>query len=178
MSSIWWRVFYQGFYMNINGNFAEHTLWFVVFMICSDINMWTCGICTRHLFFFCFVSFWQFHDFCLWKILLCRLLHLLNFDNSEIPRTGWFAKDPNILRHVGHILLQASFVQRSPRQIIIADDCFQHLNGPLDKSSQVVIKSTEKLFGSMFFAVCFFATRFNLTIIGSFWLHLFCGLYK
>ena len=68
-----------------------------------------------------------------------------------MPFAGWFAKDPNILRRVGHILLQAPFVMKhNPRQIIIADDCFQHLNVPLDRSSQVVIKATEKLFGSMF----------------------------
>ncbi|KAF7822244.1 Translocon at the outer membrane of chloroplasts 64 [Senna tora] len=67
--------------------------------------------------------------------------------STSLDTVGWFAKDPNILRRVGNILLQASFVQRNPRQIIIADDCFQHLNVPLDKSSQVVIKSTEKLFG-------------------------------
>jgi hypothetical protein len=71
---------------------------------------------------------------------------------TEMLFSGWFAKDPDILRRVGHILLQAPFVmQRSPRQIIIADDCFQQLNVPLDRSSQVVIKATEKLFGSMFF---------------------------
>ncbi|KAH1052122.1 hypothetical protein GYH30_021799 [Glycine max] len=38
-------------------------------------------------------------------------------------------------------------MQRSPRQIVIADDCFQHINVPLDRSSQVVVKATEKLFG-------------------------------
>jgi hypothetical protein len=63
---------------------------------------------------------------------------------------GWFAKDPNILRRVGHVLLQLPYaVQRSPRQIIIADDCFQLLKIPVDRVAQVVIKSTEKLFGSM-----------------------------
>ncbi|BAT72627.1 hypothetical protein LR48_Vigan05g098500 [Vigna angularis] len=68
--------------------------------------------------------------------------------STSLDTVGWFAKDPSILRRVGHILLQASFVvQRSPRQIIIADDCFQHINVPLDRSSQVVVKATEKLFG-------------------------------
>ncbi|XP_057446926.1 translocon at the outer membrane of chloroplasts 64-like [Lotus japonicus] len=68
--------------------------------------------------------------------------------SKSLETVGWFARDPNILRRVGHILLQAPFVvQRSPRQIIIADDCFQQLNVPLDRSSQVVIQSTEKLFG-------------------------------
>ncbi|KAH9763448.1 Outer envelope protein 64 [Citrus sinensis] len=61
---------------------------------------------------------------------------------------SWFARDPKILRHVGHVLLQLPFAaQRSPRQIIIADDCFELLKIPADRVVQVVIKSTEKLFG-------------------------------
>ncbi|XP_061351071.1 translocon at the outer membrane of chloroplasts 64 [Gastrolobium bilobum] len=68
--------------------------------------------------------------------------------STSLDTVGWFAKDPNILCRVGHILLKAPFVmQRNPRQIIIADDCFQHINVPVDRSSQVVIKATEKLFG-------------------------------
>jgi len=82
----------------------------------------------------------------------------------KFPFLGWFPKDPNILGRVGHILLQAAFVmQRSPRQIVIADDCFQHINVPLDRSSQVVVKATEKLFGSMSFFV-FFPSFFALLI--------------
>lgn len=54
------------------------------------------------------------------------------------------------MRLVGHVLLQLPFgVQRNPRQIIIVDDCFQLLKFPVDRVIQVVIKSTEKLFGSM-----------------------------
>ena len=72
------------------------------------------------------------------------------------------------MRRVGHILLQVPFIiQRSPRQIIIADDCFQHLRVPLDRSSQVVIKSTEKLFGSMFFLLC---ASLQLDVILQTWL--------
>lgn len=67
------------------------------------------------------------------------------------PSAGWFAKDPSILRRVGHVVLQLPFaVQRSPRQIIIADDCFELLKVPVDRVVQVVTKSTEKLFGSKF----------------------------
>lgn len=52
------------------------------------------------------------------------------------------------------MLLQLPFAaQRSPRQIIIADDCFELLKIPADRVVQVVIKSTEKLFGSKF--LCF-----------------------
>lgn len=83
----------------------------------------------------------------------------ITYFNSEMPFSGWFAKDPNTLRRVGHILLQAPFVnQRNPRQIIIADDCFQHINVPIDRSSQVVVKATEKHFGSMSFFCVFFCT--------------------
>ncbi|KAG6627638.1 hypothetical protein CIPAW_15G143400 [Carya illinoinensis] len=68
--------------------------------------------------------------------------------STSLDTIGWFAKDPNILRRVGHVLLQLPYaVQRSPRQIIIADDCFQHLKIPVDRVAQVVIKSTEMLFG-------------------------------
>lgn len=65
---------------------------------------------------------------------------------------GMFAKDPNVLRRVGHVLLQLPYaVQRNPRQVIIADDCFQLLKIPVDRITQAVTKCTEKLFGSMFF---------------------------
>ncbi|XP_059643101.1 outer envelope protein 64, chloroplastic [Cornus florida] len=68
--------------------------------------------------------------------------------STSLDTVGWFAKDPNILRRVGHVLLQVPFaVQRNPRNIIIADDCFQLLKIPVDRVAQVVIKSTEKQFG-------------------------------
>ncbi|MED6109176.1 Translocon at the outer membrane of chloroplasts 64 [Stylosanthes scabra] len=68
--------------------------------------------------------------------------------STSLDTVGWFAKDPHVLCLVGHVLLQAPFVtQRNPRQIIVADDCFQHLNVPVERSLQVVIKATEKLFG-------------------------------
>ncbi|OAY32162.1 outer envelope protein 64, chloroplastic [Manihot esculenta] len=68
--------------------------------------------------------------------------------SASLDSVGWFAKDPNVMRLVGHVLLQLPFgVQRNPRQIIIVDDCFQLLKFPVDRVIQVVIKSTEKLFG-------------------------------
>ncbi|KAJ9676807.1 hypothetical protein PVL29_022021 [Vitis rotundifolia] len=68
--------------------------------------------------------------------------------SSSLDTVGWFAKDPSILRRVGHVLLQLPYaVQRNPRQIIFADDCFQSLRIPVDRVYQVVLKSTEKLFG-------------------------------
>ncbi|KAG6746794.1 hypothetical protein POTOM_049161 [Populus tomentosa] len=76
-----------------------------------------------------------------------QLLNVLCWSLLQID-TGWFAKDPNILRRVGHVLLQSAFGgQRSPRQIIMADDCFQSLKFPVDRITQVVVKSTEKHFG-------------------------------
>lgn len=69
---------------------------------------------------------------------------------------GWFAKDSSVLRRVGHVLLQLPYaVSRSPRQIVIADDCFQQVKIPVDRIVQVVTKSTEKLFGSMLFSLDF-----------------------
>lgn len=86
-----------------------------------------------------------FSNFCLHHYFLFdRLVYIII--------AGWFAKDPIILRRVGHLLLQVPFaVQRNPRSIIIADDCFQLVKNSVDRVAPVVIKSTEKLFGSMFF---------------------------
>ncbi|CAN8269139.1 unnamed protein product [Cochlearia groenlandica] len=68
--------------------------------------------------------------------------------SSSLDSVGWFARDPTTLRRVGHVLLQLPFAtQRNPRQIILADDYFQLLNIPVDRITQVVIKSAEKLFG-------------------------------
>ena len=66
--------------------------------------------------------------------------------------TGWFAKDPKILGLVGHVLLQLPFgVQRNPRSVLIADDCFELLKTPVSRITESVVRSTEKLLGSMSF---------------------------
>ncbi|PSR96523.1 Translocon at the outer membrane of chloroplasts like [Actinidia chinensis var. chinensis] len=68
--------------------------------------------------------------------------------SSSLDTVGWFARDPSILRRVGHVLLQVPFsVQRHPRTIIIADDYFQLPKISVDRIVQMVTKSTEKLFG-------------------------------
>ncbi|KAK4486121.1 hypothetical protein RD792_008789 [Penstemon davidsonii] len=68
--------------------------------------------------------------------------------SPTLDTAGWFAKDPSILRRVGHVLLQVPFAaQRNPRNIIIADDCFRLSKVPADRVTQVVVKSIEKLFG-------------------------------
>eukprot|EP00262_Sarcandra_glabra_P004369 TRINITY_DN15334_c0_g1_i1.p1 TRINITY_DN15334_c0_g1~~TRINITY_DN15334_c0_g1_i1.p1 ORF type:complete len:653 (-),score=115.88 TRINITY_DN15334_c0_g1_i1:547-2319(-) len=66
----------------------------------------------------------------------------------SLDTIAWFARDPSILRRVGHLLLQLPYAEsRMPRHIIIADDCFQLLKIPMSRVTQVVIRSTEKLFG-------------------------------
>nr|GMD33925.1 outer envelope protein 64, chloroplastic [Ipomoea batatas] len=68
--------------------------------------------------------------------------------SPSLDTVGWFARDPNILRRVGHVLLQVPFVAlRNPRNIVIADDLFQSLNIPPAQTSHVVIKAIEKQFG-------------------------------
>ncbi|KAF8105876.1 hypothetical protein N665_0152s0014 [Sinapis alba] len=68
--------------------------------------------------------------------------------SSSLDAVGWFARDPNTLRRVGHVILQLQFAtQRNPRQIILADDYLQLSKIPVDRIKQVVIKSAEKLFG-------------------------------
>ncbi|XP_022725878.1 outer envelope protein 64, chloroplastic-like isoform X2 [Durio zibethinus] len=68
--------------------------------------------------------------------------------SSSLDTVGLFAKDPNILHRVGLVLLQLPFsVQRNPRQILLADNCFQLLKIPMDRVLQVVINSTGKHFG-------------------------------
>ncbi|GJW48660.1 translocon at the outer membrane of chloroplasts 64 [Tanacetum coccineum] len=67
---------------------------------------------------------------------------------ASLDTVGWFATDPSILRRVGQVLLQVPFaVQRNPRNVIIADDCFQLSRIPIDRLTQVVIRSTQSLFG-------------------------------
>lgn len=68
--------------------------------------------------------------------------------SSSLDTVGWFAKNPDTLCRVGHVLLQLPFgAQRIPRNVIIADDCFQLFDMPVNWLADVVIKSTEKLFG-------------------------------
>ena len=52
--------------------------------------------------------------------------------SSCLDTVGLFAKDPNILHRVGLVLLQLPFSdKRNPRQILLADDCFQLLKIPV-----------------------------------------------
>ncbi|GAA0145444.1 hypothetical protein LIER_05636 [Lithospermum erythrorhizon] len=68
--------------------------------------------------------------------------------SDSLDTVGWLAKDPNILRRVGHVLLQVPFaVQRNPRNVIIADDWFKMINTPADRITEVVTKAVEKIYG-------------------------------
>ncbi|XP_039114508.1 LOW QUALITY PROTEIN: translocon at the outer membrane of chloroplasts 64-like [Dioscorea cayenensis subsp. rotundata] len=68
--------------------------------------------------------------------------------SPSIDTTGWFAKDPSIVRRVGHVLLRLPYANMcQPRRVIIADDCFQLSKIPANRIIRVVTKSTEKLFG-------------------------------
>ncbi|XP_068659737.1 outer envelope protein 64, chloroplastic [Aristolochia californica] len=67
--------------------------------------------------------------------------------SPSLDTIGWFAKDPSILRRVGHVILQLGYVDSRPRHVIVADDCFQLLKIPKARVVQVVTKSAEKLFG-------------------------------
>ncbi|KAL5211136.1 hypothetical protein ABZP36_006759 [Zizania latifolia] len=66
----------------------------------------------------------------------------------SLDAIGWFAKDPSVLRRVGHLLLRLPYADiRQPRHFYIADDCFEMSKVPARRLTQVVTKSVEKLFG-------------------------------
>jgi hypothetical protein len=69
-----------------------------------------------------------------------------------LSNAGWFARDPIVLRRVGHLLLKLSYTDiRLPRHFYIADDCFEISKIPARRLTQVVTKSVEKLYGSTYF---------------------------
>ncbi|KAL5705232.1 amidase [Ranunculus cassubicifolius] len=69
-------------------------------------------------------------------------------NSQSLDAVGWFARDATVLHHVGHVLLQPSHMEfRRTRRLIFADDCFQFLKVPKQKSVHVVVKAAEKLFG-------------------------------
>ncbi|KAK8481958.1 hypothetical protein V6N13_014513 [Hibiscus sabdariffa] len=69
--------------------------------------------------------------------------------SQSFDTVGWFARDPIILSRVGRVLLHLPDVDPiKPSQIIIAEDCFRLSNVPSDRTAQVLVKSTEKLFGA------------------------------
>ncbi len=80
---------------------------------------------------------------------------------------GWFAKDPVVLREVGHILLQLPFMDvRQPRRFLIADDCFNLSIVPNEHSLGAVIRSVQRLLGRTLcfcFSLCCSVQMFVIT---------------
>ncbi|KAI7726192.1 hypothetical protein M8C21_023988 [Ambrosia artemisiifolia] len=69
-------------------------------------------------------------------------------NSQSLDTVGIFARDPSILHHVGHVLLQLNPVEpRRTRRIIVADDLFQLSKVPQQKTVYIVSKVTEKLSG-------------------------------
>uniref|UniRef100_A0A0E0D5F8 Amidase domain-containing protein n=1 Tax=Oryza meridionalis TaxID=40149 RepID=A0A0E0D5F8_9ORYZ len=65
-------------------------------------------------------------------VLAFRPSHAVVPNNGVIPvapsldAIGWFARDPSVLRRVGHLLLRLPYADiRQPRHFYIADDCFE-----------------------------------------------------
>ena len=68
--------------------------------------------------------------------------------SSSLDTVGLFAKDSNILHRVDLVLLQLPFLDKcNPKQILLADGCFQLLKIPMDRVLQLVINSIEKHIG-------------------------------
>lgn len=66
---------------------------------------------------------------------------------------GWFARDPDVLRTVGQVLLQQTYQEpKQPRRFLIADDCFS-LSDMQNRQLSVVLNSVEKAYGSMLYAL-------------------------
>ncbi|XP_015578882.1 outer envelope protein 64, mitochondrial isoform X2 [Ricinus communis] len=67
---------------------------------------------------------------------------------QSLDTVGWLARDPSILRCVGHALLKLNAVEaRKARRIIFADDLFQLCKVPKQKTEYVISKAIENLSG-------------------------------
>ncbi|GAB2228943.1 hypothetical protein Droror1_Dr00023077 [Drosera rotundifolia] len=67
---------------------------------------------------------------------------------QSFDTVGWFARDPKILNQVGRVLLPVQDVDvLNPSQVIIAEDCFQLLNIPIDRVKQPLVESLKKIYG-------------------------------
>lgn len=70
--------------------------------------------------------------------------------SQSLDTVGWFARDPNVLKKVGHILLcQPYFEVKQPRRVLIADDLFNLLSGSESRNRHlsVITNAIEKEFG-------------------------------
>ncbi|CAB4289764.1 unnamed protein product [Prunus armeniaca] len=69
-------------------------------------------------------------------------------NSQSLDTVGIFTRDPSILHHVGHVLLQLKSVEtKRARRLIFADDLFQLSKVPTEKTVQVVTKAIEHLSG-------------------------------
>lgn len=69
-------------------------------------------------------------------------------NSQSFDTVGLFTRDPSMLRRAGNILLQASStIPRRARRFIFADDCFQFLGIPKQKTVHVISKAIEALSG-------------------------------
>lgn len=76
----------------------------------------------------------------------CQILH--NYFIPVYIVLGWLARDPSILRDIGYVLLQECPVRlRQTKQFIFADDCFQLLRAPKQKTMHVISNAIETLSG-------------------------------
>ncbi|XVF31312.1 hypothetical protein REPUB_Repub16aG0134900 [Reevesia pubescens] len=67
---------------------------------------------------------------------------------QSLDTVGWFARDPVVLNQVGHVLLHLPNTDPvRPSQVIIPEDCFSLSSIPSDRTTQVLVRSVEKLFG-------------------------------
>ncbi|OAY63798.1 Outer envelope protein 64, mitochondrial [Ananas comosus] len=69
-------------------------------------------------------------------------------NSQSLDAIGWLARDPSILRDIGYVLLQECPVRlRQTKQFIFADDCFQLLRAPKQKTMHVISNAIETLSG-------------------------------
>lgn len=67
---------------------------------------------------------------------------------QSFDTVGWFARDPKILRQVGHSLLQLPYSDvKQPRRVLVADGCFKLSLIPNEDTVGAVIRSVQKLLG-------------------------------
>lgn len=113
------------------------------------------------IFHWCFVKLPEFRNswYCYFLhldayffLLSCKFSFFISPDYYPIfyhfHLTGWFARDPSVLRQVGNVLLQASSTEpRRTRRLIFADDCFQFYKVPKQKTVNVIRKAAESLSG-------------------------------
>ncbi|GAA0171201.1 hypothetical protein LIER_25291 [Lithospermum erythrorhizon] len=69
-------------------------------------------------------------------------------NSQSLDTVGWFARDPAILSHVGHALLQLKLLApKRTRQFVVADDLFELTKVPKQKTANVVRNVIERSAG-------------------------------